>query len=315
MIFSVTILGSNSALPTSERYPTAQLLNVAERFFLIDCGEGTQMQLRRYKIKFAKIHHIFISHLHGDHMFGLMGLISTLGLMGRKFDLHIYAHPDLERLMQPQLDYHCTDLPYKVVFHGIDTKSAQIIFEDDKIAVSTIPLRHRIPTCGFLFKEKTGLPNIRKECIETYNLSIAEIVKIKNGADLRLENGTIIPHNQLVIHNHLPRSYAFCSDTKYIPSLGEKLKGIDLLYHEATFTDAEKDLAKSTTHSTARQAATVALKAEASQLVIGHFSSRYKDIDIYLQQAREVFPNTEAAIEGREFIIPMRHDNESLSPL
>lgn len=307
MTFSVTILGSNSALPTSERYPTAQLLNVAERFFLIDCGEGTQMQLRRYKIKFTKIHHIFISHLHGDHMFGLMGLISTLGLMGRKTDLHIFAHADLETLLQPHLNYFCVDLPYKVVFHHIDTKSFQPIFEDDKIIVTSIPLRHRIPTCGFLFTEKTGLPNIRKECIEKYDLSIAEIVKIKNGADLRLENDTIVPNDDLIIRTHLPRSYAYCSDTKYIPSLGEKLKGIDLLYHESTFTDAEKDLAKSTTHSTARQAATVALKAETSQLIIGHFSSRYKEIDVYLQQAREIFPQTEAAVEGREFFIPMKH--------
>ena len=307
MTFSVTILGSNSALPTSERYPTAQILNVSERFFLIDCGEGTQMQLRRYKLKFTKIHHIFISHLHGDHMFGLIGLISTLGLMGRKVDLHIYAHPDLENLMTPHIRYFCADLPYRVIFHGVDHKSSQIIFEDDKIIIRTIPLKHRISTCGYLFTEKTGLPNIRKDCIDRYDLSIAEIIKIKNGDDLKLENGTIIPNEELIIQNHIPRSYAYCSDTKYISSLGEMLKGVDLLYHEATFTNAEKDLAKKTTHSTAQQAATVALKAEASKLIIGHFSSRHKDLDIYLQEATEIFPSTELAIEGKEFFIPQRH--------
>ncbi|MBN2743612.1 ribonuclease Z [Breznakibacter xylanolyticus] len=306
MVFSVTILGSNSALPTSERYPTAQLLNVAERFYLIDCGEGTQMQLRRNKIKFTKINHIFISHLHGDHLFGLMGLISTLGLMGRQADLHLFAHVDLERLYRPHLDYFCADLPFKVVFHAIDPHQWLIIHEDDKVMVTSVPLRHRIATCGFLFTEKIGLPNIRKSCIEQYELSIAEIVKIKNGADLRLDDGTIVPNDDLIVRSHLPRSYAFCSDTKYIPSLGEKLKGIDLLYHEATFTDAEKDLAKKTGHSTARQAAMVAKQAEVGKLIIGHFSSRYKQTDVYLEQAREVFPLTEIAGEGCVFEVAVK---------
>jgi ribonuclease Z len=301
MSFTVTILGSNSALPTSERYPSAQILNVSERFFLIDCGEGTQMQFRKYKVKFTRINHIFISHLHGDHIFGLIGLISTLGLLGRKNDLHLFAHSDLEKLLQPQLDYFCTELPYKVVFNAINPRKEELIFEDDKVMVQTIPLKHRTPTCGFLISEKPVPAKIRKQCIDQYSLSIAEIVKIKNGCDLQLDNGQIVPNCELVEPPLPTHSYAYCSDTKYFEGLAPMIKDVDLLYHESTFTSENEDLAKKTTHSTSEQAAKVAIAANAKQLIIGHFSSRYKDLNLYLTEAQQLFPNTALAIEGRTF--------------
>ncbi|MBN2166263.1 MAG: ribonuclease Z [Marinilabiliaceae bacterium] len=303
MTFSVTILGSNSALPTSERHPTAQVLNVSERFFLIDCGEGTQMQLRKYHIKFAKINHIFISHLHGDHLFGLIGLISTFGLLGRKTPLNVYAHPDLENLMLPHLSYFCADLPFEVRFIHTSNKERQIVFEDQKVIVETIPLKHRISTVGYIFTEKTGMPNIRKECILKYNLSIAEIASIKKGSDLKLSDGIIIPNSELIKPPKRPRSYAFCSDTKYFKSLANELKDVQLLYHESTFLDSDKELAKKTTHSTSKQAALIAKDAGAQRLIIGHFSSRYNNLSAFIDEAREIFENTDLAIEGAVFNI------------
>lgn len=304
MTFSVTILGSNSALPTSERYPTAQVLSVSERFFLIDCGEGTQMQMRKYKIGFAKIDRVFISHLHGDHIFGLMGLISTLGLLGRKQALYVHAHTDLERLYRPHLDYFCAELPFEVVFVPLNPKERQIIYEDKRVVVESIPLRHRISTCGFVFTEKTAQPNIRKEAIDQYGLSIAEIVKIKEGGDLMLESGQIVPNSELVIQPPAPRSYAYCSDTKYFKALAQDVRNVNLLYHEATFTLENAHLAKKTAHSTAAQAAQTAKDAGAKMLIIGHFSSRYRDLDVYLNEATPVFANTQLAIEGKTFEIP-----------
>jgi ribonuclease Z len=303
MSFSLTILGSNSALPTSERYPTAQILNVSERFFLIDCGEGTQMQMRKYRIKLTKIDHIFISHLHGDHLFGLMGLISTLGLLGRKHPLTIFAHPDLENLLTPHLRYFCAELPYKVHFSALNLKERQTIFEDKKVKIESIPLKHRISTCGFVFSEQPQQPNIRKECIDRYDLTIAEIVKIKAGGDLMLNSGQIVPHADLVIPAPTPRSYAFCSDTKYFKALAHELKDIDLLYHESTFLQKDLALAKKTGHSTAAQAAQTAKDANVKRLLIGHFSSRYKDLGNYLEEARAIFPNTFLATDGSSFEI------------
>ena len=301
MTFSVTILGSNSALPTSERHPTAQILNVSERFFLIDCGEGTQMQLRKNKIKFSRINHIFISHLHGDHVFGLMGLISTFGLLGRRSKLTIHAHADLEKLLKSHINYFCADLPYSIEFNYLNTSSRSVIFEDKKIIVETIPLKHRIPTVGFIFTEKQEQYSIRKECIEKYNLSIAEIVNIKNGGDLHLENGKIISNEELVKAKPKPRSYAYCSDTKYFKKLADQINGISLLYHESTFLDADKGLAKSTMHATATQAANIAKDANVDTLILGHFSSRYKNLDLFLNEAQQIFPNTQLGIEGRVF--------------
>ena len=297
MTFSVTILGSNSALPTTKRYPTAQVLNVSERFFLIDCGEGTQLQLRSNKIKFSRINNIFISHLHGDHVFGLIGLISTFGLLGRTNDLHIYAHKDLEEILKPQINYFCKDLKFTPVFHYLNTKEPEQIFENKTVTVTSFPLKHRVPTCGFLFREKQKEPNIRKEAISKYDLSIADIVRIKKGEPLYVDN-VLVPEEELLITPPPPRSYAFCSDTGYNPSMIPVIKNVDLLYHEATFAEEHQDLAKKTTHSTARQAATIAKEANAGKLILGHFSSRYDDLSILEKEAKEIFPETYIVNDG-----------------
>ncbi|MGQ1786760.1 MULTISPECIES: ribonuclease Z [unclassified Saccharicrinis] len=296
--FSITILGSSSALPTSERYPTAQVLNASERFFLIDCGEGTQRQLRAHKIKFTKIEHIFISHLHGDHCFGLIGFISTLGLLGRKAALHIHSHPDLKKLLQPQLDYFCTDLPFEVKFDPFDPKEVATIYSDKNIEVETIPLRHRIPTVGFLFKEKPEDRKVRKEFVFVHKPTIKEIIAIKKGGDYINKDDVIMSNREITLDPPNTRSYAFCTDTKYTEKITEQIKDVDVLYHEATFANDNAVLAKKTYHATAEQAATIALKAKAGKLLIGHFSSRYKDLNVLLNEAKEVFPNTYIANEG-----------------
>lgn len=292
MSLSLTILGSNSALPTSDRYPTAQILNVSERFFLIDCGEGTQMQLRRNKINFSKINNIFISHLHGDHVFGLMGLISTFGLLGRRKALTIHVHEDLRGLLKPHLEYFCTDLPYQIQFNDITNNEPRVIYEDKKVIVESFPLSHRVPTCGFLFKEKPKQPNIKKEAIAKYQLSIAEIVAIKNGQTFIGEDGLPVPESELLIPAPKPLSYAFCSDTRYYRRIIPIVEGVDLLYHEATFLHELKDLAKKTSHTTAKQAATIARDAKVGKLLLGHFSSRYKDLTSFETEAKAIFKNT-----------------------
>ncbi|MBS2210866.1 ribonuclease Z [Carboxylicivirga mesophila] len=292
MALSLTILGSNSALPTSDRYPTAQILRVSERFFLIDCGEGTQMQLRRNKVNFSKINHIFLSHLHGDHVFGLIGLISTFGLLGRRKSLTIHAHEDLKGLLQPHLDYFCTDLPYQIHFNDLRYDEPAIIYEDKKVTVESFPLSHRVSTCGFLFKEKTKEPNIRKEAIEKYQLTVPEIVAIKDGHPFIGADGNVVPEEDLITPAPAPLSYAFCSDTRYFRRIIPVIQGVSLLYHEATFLHELKDLAKRTGHTTAKQAAVIARDADVGQLLLGHFSSRYKDVSLFENEAKEVFLNT-----------------------
>ncbi len=298
MTFSVTILGSNSALPTTKRYPTAQVLNVSERFFLVDCGEGTQLQLRHNHIKFSRINNIFISHLHGDHLFGLIGFISTLGLLGRNNDLHIYANKDLEAILTQQTDYFCKDIKFKIIYHHLNSKKTETIYEDKKVKVISFPLKHRIPTCGFLFREKPKEPKIRKDAIKKYGLSISDIVAIKNGDDYYGDDGKIIDSANLLFPPPALRSYAFCSDTKYYPTIIPIIQGVDLLYHEATFSDEHERLAKKTTHSTARQAAMIAKEAGAKRLILGHFSSRYDDLSVLEKEAKEVFPNTTLVNDG-----------------
>lgn len=306
MTFSVTILGSSSALPTSTRFPSAHVLNAHERLFLIDCAEGTQMQLRRMHIKMSKINHIFISHLHGDHTLGLVGLISTLNLIGRKSDLHIYADARLEENLTYNLNFFIEELIFKVVFHAVEQNKHQVIYDDGKIIVESLPLRHRVPSTGFLFREKRGLPNIRKELIEKHTLSLSEISSIKNGSDLFLPDGQIIPYDELTYYSSEPRTYAYCSDTLYSERLVGMLKNVDLLYHEATFANDDVKLAKITGHSTAEQAATIAKKSGAKKLIIGHFSSRYKSVEPLLREAKLVFENTFAAEDGQVFDIPLK---------
>lgn len=301
MPFELTILGSSSAIPTFERYPTAQVLNVLERFFLIDCGEGTQIQLRKLKIKIGRINHIFISHLHGDHYFGLVGLISTMSLLGYKNDIHIYSHSELKTLINGQLNNLKRELKFAVVFHPLNMKKPQVLFEDEKVVVSSFPVKHSIPTCGFLFREKQNLPNIKKERIEKYQIPIKNIQAIKEGADFISESGETILHKNLTTPPKKPRSYAFCTDTAYFEPIIDSVQNVDLLYHESTFLNDKKSLAIQTLHSTAEQAATIAKKANVKQLLIGHFSNRYKTLEGFLTEARTIFPETYLATDGEKY--------------
>ena len=298
MPFEVTILGSSSALPTSERYPTAQVLNVLGRFFLIDCGEGTQIQLRRKKISFAKIKHIFISHLHGDHYYGLIGLISTLNLIGLKSNLHIYAPSEIKNLLQPQLDYIRGEMTVKLIFHPLNFKKSQKLFSDKRVEVFSFPLKHSIPTCGFLFKEVEKQPNIIKEQIKKYQIPVAKIKEIKAGADYINEDGVIIPNEELTIPPPKAHSYAFCTDTAFNPEIVDFIKDVDLLYHEATFPEEMREFAEKTLHSTTIDAARIAKMANVKKLIIGHFSARYNDASLFEKEASTVFENIEAAKEG-----------------
>ena len=270
---------------------------------MIDCGEGTQLQLRRSKLKFSRLNHIFISHLHGDHCFGLMGLLSTFDLLGRTAAMHIYAHPDLESILGMQLDYFCKKMDYEVVFHPINPAKVETIYEDRSVSVTTIPLIHRIPTCGFLFSEKKTPDHIKRDMIDYYNIPTYDINRIKNGEDYVLEDGTIIANNRLTTPSTPPRKYAYCSDTLYHRQIIEQVKGIDLLYHEATFADCDLSKAQTTFHSTALQAATIARDADVKQLVIGHFSARYEDEDVLLKEAQSVFPNTILATENLKIVL------------
>lgn len=292
MNFDLTILGSGSALPTSRRYSTAHALSVHERFFLIDCGEGVQVQLRNAKVKFSRLNHIFISHLHGDHTFGLFGLLSSFNLLGRKNDLHIFGPVDLKKVIDFYLDNFAEYLQYQIIFHANTTRDFTLIHEDKHLEVYSFPLKHRVPAWGYLFKEKAKERRMRKEAILKYSLSVEDILKIKNGEDWVLDDGVVVPNSELTHQLTKPRSYAFCSDTGYYERIVKFVEGVDLLYHEATFATAERKIAKQTGHSTTQQAATIAKKAGVGKLIIGHYSNRYKDLSPLLIEARTVFPET-----------------------
>jgi len=308
MTFELTVLGSSSALPTSERYPTAHVLNVHERFFLIDCGEGTQMQLRKSKIKFGRINNIFISHLHGDHVFGLFGLLSTFNLLGRKNPLHIYAHPDMENILVFFREHFAEDLFFKIELHPLVKREVKIIYEDRVVWVYAFPLKHRVPAFGFLFKEKFRPLNIRKDLVEKYQFSIKQIQAVKAGEDITNDSGDLLRNELLTEPPYYPRSFAYCSDTSYYEKNVEILRNIDLLYHEATFLDPDKDLAKLTGHSTALQAAKLAAKAGVRELIIGHFSNRYKQTSAFLREACAIFPATKIAEELKTYTIELRRE-------
>lgn len=304
MEFELTILGSSSAIPTSLRNTTAQVLNVLGRFFLIDCGEGTQLQLRKYKIPYQRINHIFISHLHGDHFFGLIGFISSMALQDRKTPLHIYGHKKLEDVINFQLKALDTFLPYKLIFHHLDSSKKEVIYEDKVLTVTSFSLKHRdIPTSGFLFKEKEKPLKLIKEKLEFYNIPLKVRQGIKEGDDFIAKDGKLIKNSELTTLPAPPRSYAFCSDTAYTEKNLDILDGVDLLYHEATYANDNKDRAKSTYHSTAEQAATLAKKANATKLIIGHFSTRYKNTRLHTKEAREIFPNTYSVKDGDKYKI------------
>ncbi|MBJ11195.1 MAG: ribonuclease Z [Flavobacteriales bacterium] len=311
MPFRVTILGSNSAIPTTKRKPTAQLLNVAERFLLIDCGEGTQMQLRKYKIKMQRISHVFISHLHGDHYFGLIGLISTMHLLGRKKELHVYADPQLKEIIMIQLEASKTELAYPLFFHPLDYKNLKLLFEDEKIQVKSFPLKHSIACCGFLVEERQLERRMISEAIMEHKIPVNCIPGIKAGGDFTKSDGTIISHWELTKSAHRARSYAFCSDTAYSEDIVPIIQGVDLLYHEATFKNDLQDRAAYTFHSTTGQAAEIAKLAEVRRLVVGHYSQRYNDLSCLLNEVQEVFPNAELAEEGKIFEILRTYDTNS----
>ena len=301
MSFSVRILGSSSALPTSERSSPAHLLNANEHFFLIDCGEGTQIQLRKFRIRFGKINHVFISHLHGDHVFGLFGFISSLNLMGRERPLHIYGPDLLEDLLLDHLKYFQSELGFDVLVHKINASRSAAIFQDDRMTVRTIPLKHRIPACGFLFREKPGEYNILKDKVLQYNIPISDIIRIKKGEDYFDKDGTRIPNEQLTIPPFRQRSYAYCSDTAYDDAIISHIQGVDMLFHETTFSAEDEKLAESTTHTTSIQAAEIARKAGVKKLLIGHFSTRYKDVKLLEEEARKIFPDTFAVNDGEVY--------------
>jgi ribonuclease Z len=265
---------------------------------LIDCAEGTQLQLRKNRIKIQRIHHIFISHLHGDHFFGLIGLISTMHLLGRNKELNIYAPAELENILQIQLNASQTELVYPLIFHPIDPNVATEIYEDDKLIISTIPLDHRIPTCGFLLKEKQGKRKLKKEVINSLNIPVSEFTNLKNGADYTNANGEIIKNAKLTDDPYPIRSYAYCSDTGFYEPIVPLIKGADLLYHEATFTHDKVEVAREKFHSTSVDAATIAKNASVKKLVIGHFSTRYESSDQLEEEARAIFKNTVAASDG-----------------
>lgn len=297
--FDVHILGCGSALPTLRHWPSSQIVNVRERLYMVDCGEGAQVQMRRARQKFSRLSHIFISHLHGDHVFGLIGLLSTLSLMGRTEPIHIYAPTGLEELMRPMLDFFCKGNAYETVFHALPcAEEPTEIFQDRSVTVFSIPLRHRIPACGFLFRERPQLPHIRHDMIEFLKIPYYAINGIKEGAGWTTEEGEFYPHERLVIPAEPPRSYAYCSDTCYLPCLSEWVRNVNVLYHEATFGQDNAARAAETVHSTAHDAATVARDAGVGRLVIGHFSSRYEDERPLLEEARAVFPKTELSREG-----------------
>ena len=301
--FRLYILGCGSALPTLRHYATSQVIELRGKQFMIDCGEGTQLQLRRSKINFNKIQAVFISHIHGDHCFGLIGMISTFGLQGRTAPLHVYSPKELEQMLTDQVSLFCPHLSFEVVFHAVDPNVQKVVFEDNSLTVETIPLEHRMPCCGYLFREKNTLPHIRRDMIDYLEIPVSQINNIKMGADWTREDGTVVPNSELVTPADPPRSYAYCSDTRYILTLHERLKNVDLLYHESTYGEDNLNRAETYWHSTARQAALVARDAGAKRLLLGHYSSRYQDENVLLEEARAVFKNTYLTDENDVFDI------------
>ena len=299
--FRVHILGCGSALPTLHHNASAQVVEIRGKLFLVDCGEGTQVQLRRSHLRFTKISAVFITHLHGDHCFGLIGMLSTFGLLGRTARLAIYAPAALEDMLKQQMQLFCHDFDYEVDFHAVDTSQQQVIYEDRSLTVETIPLEHRMPCCGYLFREKPSLPHIRRDMIDFYGIPTSQINNIKAGADWTTPDGEVVSNERLVEPAEPARSYAYCSDTRYIPTLPARIKGVSTLYHESTYGEDNILMAQKYYHSTARQAALVAREAGVGQLLLGHYSSRYEDEQVLLREAQNVFENTYLTDENKIF--------------
>lgn len=297
MTFSVTILGCGSATPSLKHYTSAQIVNVREKLFLVDCGDGTQIQLRGCRLPFGGINHIFISHLHGDHCFGLMGVISSFGLLGRTAPLFVYAPKEFEHIFNEMLNFFCSDFPFEVVFKGFDSKIPQVIYDDRSVSVTTIPLKHRVPCAGFLFREKPVEDHIDRKMCDYYNVPQWDYARIKEGGDFVLEDGTVIPHGRLTTPAEPARSYAYCCDTAYNPPMIEQIKGVNAMYHDCTYSADDESKANLYYHSTTRQAAKIASAAGVGELILGHFSARYPNESILLEEAQQIFANTILAKE------------------
>lgn len=296
--FKIHILGCGSALPTLRHNASSQIVEIRGKMFMVDCAEGTQMQLRRSKINFQRIQAVFISHMHGDHCFGLIGMISTFGLMGRTAPLDVYATKELGPVLDMLMKSFCNDYSFEVRFHAIDTKQNAVIYDDRSLTVETIPLQHRVPCCGFLFREKPTLPHIRRDMIDYLEIPFSQINNIKAGADWVTPDGKVIPNSRLVTPSDNTRSYAYCSDTRYIPDLLKLVNGATVLYHESTYASDCEDRARTYWHSTARQAAMVARDAKVGKLLLGHYSARYNDESKILDEAKAVFPESFLTNEG-----------------
>lgn len=307
MTFKVTILGSGSAKPSITKHHSAQVVNLYEQHYLVDCGEGTQNRLLRAGVSPLKINAVFISHLHGDHVFGLFPLISSMGLMGRKVPLHVFAPRPFDEIMAYHFRYFDTELPFEVVWHEVHTTAHEMLYENNVMEVWSVPLRHRVPTAGFLFREKTPGLNVRKEKIAELGLGVAQITAAKRGEDVTLADGRVVPNGELTYVPYPPRSYAYLSDTNYSGKAVSLVKGVDLLYHEATYADNMRKEAKQRGHATTLQAVKAARESGAKRLIIGHFSSRYKDESVLLDECRAEFAETYLAEEGKTFeIVPQK---------
>lgn len=296
--FKIHILGCGSALPTLRHNPSSQVVELRGKQFMIDCGEGTQTQMRRSRIGFNKIVAIFISHIHGDHCFGLIGMLSSFGLLGRTMPLAIYAPKDFKPVLDMLLATFCTDFDYEIQFHAVDTTKQQVVYEDRSLTVETIPLKHRVPTCGYLFREKPTLPHIRRDMIDFYGIPTSQINNIKNGASWTDEEGREVPNSRLTTPADPPRSYAYCSDTCYLPDLAARVSGVSCLYHESTYATPDIEKAQKYFHTTAAQAAQVARDAQVGRLLLGHYSSKYDNEDVLLEEARQVFETSELSNDG-----------------
>lgn len=306
MNFRITVLGNGSALPAAGNHHSAHAVNIHEQYYLIDCGEGTQSRLFRYGINPLRIRAVFLTHLHGDHMYGIFPLLSTLGLSGKKTPLPVYAPEPFGRMLDFYRENMESELSFEVRFYPVNTTAHAMIYDNKVLEVWTVPLRHSSPAAGFLFREKEPPLNVRKEAITKYGLGIKQIVDAKRGMDIRTDEETTVPNSEITYVPYLPRSYAYISDTLCSGKVASLIEGTDLLYHEATFADQDRSLAKATGHSTATDAAKTALKAGAEKLLIGHFSGRYKDISLLLKEAQSIFPRTTIATEGHSYNIPLK---------
>lgn len=298
---NLTILGCYAATPRTFTNPTSQVLEIRNRLFLIDCGEGTQVQLRKNRIKFSAINHIFISHLHGDHFYGLIGLISTFNLLNRNNDLTVYGPEGIQEIIKLQLKLSNSWPQYNLNFVELTSKESEVIFEDDKVIVKTIPLKHRVYTNGFLFQEKIKERKLNVNAVQNYEIETCYFQNIKNGKDITLEDGRVIPNSELTFDPEQPKSYAFCSDTIYNEAIIPIIENVDVLYHETTFLESEAELAKKTMHSTAKEAARIALQANCKQLILGHYSTRYESIKLFKEEAQTIFENTLLGDDGKVF--------------